>query len=123
VSQSILDREPLIQVWRPLYHRILAPYIWPLIGYSSHASPVASVSAVSAVQDPPQVAARDQTEVNEALMRIERRQGEILDRLARLEGCSLLDWTRLEQLLLCLWTDPSFPAPRAFEELRNKDER
>lgn len=122
MSQSILDREPLIQVWRPLYHRILVPYVWPLIGYSSHASPVASVSAVSAVQAPPQVAARDQTGVGEALARIERRQGEILDRLARLEGCSPLDWTRLEQLLICLWTDPSFPAPHAIEELRDRDE-
>ena len=121
MPQSILDREPLIQVWRPLYQRFLVPYIWPLIGYSSSASPVAA--PVSAVPAPPRTDARDQTEVGEALARVERRQEEILDRLARLEKCSPLDWARLEQLLICLWTDPSFPAPRALAELDNGDER
>lgn len=121
MSQSILDREPLIHIWKPLYRRLLVPYIWPLIGYTSHASPVAA--PISAVPAPPRIAARTQAEVGEALARVERRQEEILNRLARLEGCSLLDWARLEQLLICLWTDPSFPAPRALEELRSTDER
>jgi hypothetical protein len=121
VSQSILDREPLIHVWRPLYQRLLVPYIWPLIGFSSHPSPVAA--PVSAVPAPPRIAARTQAEVGEVLARVERRQEELLNRLARLEGCSLLDWARLEQLLICLWTEPSFRAPSALEELRSRDER
>ena len=121
MSQSILDREPLIHIWKPLYRRLLAPYVWPLIGYSSPASPGAA--PVSAVQAPPRLPARNQAEVGEALARVERRQQEILERLARLESCSLMDWARLEQLLISLWTDASFPAPRAVDELRSRDER
>jgi hypothetical protein len=119
--QSILDREPLIRIWRPLYRGILEPYVWRWIGLSSRASP--TIYASPTVPPPPLVPARNQAEVGEALARIEQRQTEIFDRLVRLEGASSIDWARLETLLICLWTDPSFPAPRAIEELRGSDER
>jgi hypothetical protein len=119
--QSILDREPLVRIWKPLYRKILEPYVWRWIGLSSRTSTAAYASPT--VPPLPVAPSRNAAEVAEALARIERRQVELFDRIAKMEDHSSIDWARLEILLTCLWTDPSFPAPHALEELRGSDER
>jgi hypothetical protein len=102
VPDSILDRKPLIYVWRPVYQRFLAPVVWPLLGLSSQTAESGPRSAdlVFSSRSP-----RSEEEAWQAIGRIEARQLEILERLDRLEARAGVDWALIEQVLISLWSE------------------
>lgn len=113
MPDSILDRKPLIYVWRPFYERVLAPVVWPWLGYSPQKT---TARRLSMTPDPPIGAPGSQTDAWQALHRIETRQLEIIERLNRLEARSAADWAHLERIIVSFCTDSTIASAPMFEE-------
>jgi hypothetical protein len=113
VPDSILDRKPLIYVWRPFYERVLAPVVWPWLGYSPQKT---MARPLSIAPDPPADAPGSQSDAWQALHRIETRQLEILERLHSLEMRSAADWALVERIIVSFCTDSTIASAPMFEE-------
>ena len=85
----LVDRKPLIYLWRPIYRLVFVGVLWPLLGRVGKVM----ISEVKA----------ELTSMEHRLASIEQEQQRFR---AQLEADNRAQWQSIEELLLCLLRDP-----------------
>jgi len=96
---TILDKRPLIYLWRPLYLKFLAPHVWPLFGIHRNLPGV--------TQRKPRYSVPRGVSIERAdlLERVDRQQRLLLERMNNLETQTHREWAAIERLLLGMWSE------------------
>jgi len=94
-----LDEKPFIYLWRPLYRRLLVPYVYPVLNRAGNPAVVDFRNEIDRLQEQNRTLQKQLTDLDNLIRQLIARSSQLEDDLRS-------QWLSTEQLILCILSQP-----------------